>query len=117
MPLLCSRYLAAAGAAALEQHMEKISKKIANMTEEEVKESMKHDTKKNLCFVFKKPRGQSERLKRIISEIVKARGYHDCTLAHKKCISNGNKFGTGYYANCRMKNRYLEGSSDNYLGG
>jgi len=43
------------GAAALEQHMEKISKKTASMTEEEVKESMKHDTKKNLCFVFKNP--------------------------------------------------------------
>ena len=43
------------GAAALEQHMEKISKKTASMTEEEVKESMKHDTKKIYVLFSKTP--------------------------------------------------------------
>jgi len=70
---------AAAGDAALEQHMKKMSKKVASMTEEELKGSMKHDTKEDLCLVFKKPRGQSERLKRGISEVVKARGPNYCT--------------------------------------
>jgi hypothetical protein len=69
---------AAAGDAALEQHMEKISKKVASMTEEEVKGSMKTTRKEDLCLVFKKPRGQSERLKRGISEVVKARGPDYC---------------------------------------
>ena len=69
---------AAAGDAALEQHMEKISKKVASMTEEEVKGSMKTTRKEDLCLVFKKPRGQSERLKRSISEVVKARGPDYC---------------------------------------
>jgi hypothetical protein len=58
--------------------MEKMSKKYASWTVEEMKESIKPIPKRYLCIVFKKSRGQSERLKRSISEVVKARGPDYC---------------------------------------
>ena len=56
-----------------------MSKKYASWTVEEMKESIKPIPKRYLCIVFKKSRGQSERLKRSISEVVKARGPDYCT--------------------------------------
>jgi hypothetical protein len=70
---------AAAGVAGIEQMNEKFSKRFASMTEEELKGILKYDSKKNLCLGINNPRGQSEKLKRIISVEVKARGPNYCT--------------------------------------